>query len=130
MKVALSEKERELESLRVELGDRERKLSQAEQKSAPVGEVRQLEQALSAARRRVEELLAEANRRALQDDEVVATALRERARVERLTEVMGQTARERDEAVHRVSELEQRLGGALSECEKLRTELARTPNTD
>lgn len=130
LKVALSEKERELESLRVELGDRERKLSQAEQKSAPVGEVRQLEQALSAARRRVEELLAEANRRALQDDEVVATALRERARVERLTEVMGQTARERDEAVHRVSELEQRLGGALSECEKLRTELARTPNTD
>ena len=125
LKVSLSERERELETLRVELSDRERRLAQVESQSPQSAELKQREQELVAARRRIDELLAETSRRVQQDDEVVATALRERARVERLTEVVGQTTRERDEAFHRASELEQRLGQVLAESDRLRGELLR-----
>jgi len=116
LKVSLSERERELETLRVELTDRDRRLTAIDQQSPSSVELRQLQEELAAARRRIEDLSSESNRRTQQDDEVVATALRERARVERLTEVVGQTTRERDEAFHRASELEQRLGQVLAEA--------------
>ena len=125
LKVTLSERERELETLRVELTDRERRLSSMEQQTPSSNEVRQLQLELASARKRIDDLLSETNRRTQQDDEVVATALRERARVERLTEVVGQTTRERDEAFHRASELEQRLGQVLAESDRLRGELSR-----
>lgn len=125
LKVSLSERERELETLRVELTDRDRRLTAIDQQSPSSVELRQLQEELAAARRRIEDLSSESNRRTQQDDEVVATALRERARVERLTEVVGQTTRERDEAFHRASELEQRLGQVLAEGDRLRSELSR-----
>jgi chromosome segregation ATPase len=125
LKVSLSERERELETLRVELTDRDRRIAALDQHAPPSSELRQLQQELAAARKRIEDLQAETNRRTQQDDEVVATALRERARVERLTEVVGQTTRERDEAFHRASELEQRLGHVLAESDRLRGELSR-----
>ncbi len=125
LKVSLSERERELETLRVELTDRDRRLSSVEQQTPSSTEVRQLQHELTSARKRIDDLLSETGRRTQQDDEVVATALRERARVERLTEVVGQTTRERDEAFHRASELEQRLGQVLSESDRLRGELSR-----
>jgi len=125
LKVSLSERERELETLRVELTDRDRRIAALDQHSPPSTELRQLQQELAAARKRIEDLQAETSRRTQQDDEVVATALRERARVERLTEVVGQTTRERDEAFHRASELEQRLGHVLAESDRLRGELSR-----
>jgi chromosome segregation ATPase len=123
--VSLAERERELETLRVELSDRDRRIHSFEQQSPQSTEFRQLQQDLVTARKRVDDLLAESSRRTQQDDEVVATALRERARVERLTEVVGQTTRERDEAFHRASELEQRLGQVLAESDRLRGELSR-----
>ncbi len=125
LKVTLSERDRELETLRVELTDRERRLSSLEQQTPSSNEVRQLQLELASARKRIDDLQSETNRRTQQDDEVVATALRERARVERLTEVVGQTTRERDEAFHRASELEQRLGQVLAESDRLRGELSR-----
>lgn len=125
LKVSLAERERELETLRVELSDRDRRIHSFEQQSPQSTEFRQLQQDLVTARKRVDDLLAESSRRTQQDDEVVATALRERARVERLTEVVGQTTRERDEAFHRASELEQRLGQVLAESDRLRGELSR-----
>jgi SAM-dependent methyltransferase len=125
LKVSLSERERELETLRVELTDRDRRLTAIDQQSPSSVELRQLQEELAAARWRIEDLSSESNRRTQQDDEVVATALRERARVERLTEVVGQTTRERDEAFHRASELEQRLGQVLAEGDRLRSELSR-----
>ena len=110
---------------RVELSDRDRRIHSFEQQSPQSTEFRQLQQDLVTARKRVDDLLAESSRRTQQDDEVVATALRERARVERLTEVVGQTTRERDEAFHRATELEQRLGQVLAESDRLRGELSR-----
>ena len=63
--------------------------------------------------------------RGLAGDDAVATALRERARAVRMGEALDQMTRERDEAKSRSSDLEQRLGDAISEGERLHGELLR-----
>ena len=70
LKVSLSERERELETLRVELTDRDRRLSSMEQQTPSSSELRHLQLELTSARKRIDDLLAETNRRTQQDDEV------------------------------------------------------------
>jgi len=125
MRVRLSEREREVEALRMELSDRERKIAALERETPPSEEVARLEADLQSARRRITELLEETSRTDQHGDDVVATALRERARAVRMGETLDQAARERDEARSRAAELEQRLRAAAAESERLRSELLR-----
>lgn len=125
LRVRLSEREREVEVLRAELLDRDRKLTAMEQQAPPSEELVRQSSELQAARRRISELLDEAARRDQHGDDAVATALRERARAVRMGEALDQMTRERDEAKSRSSDLEQRLGDAISEGERLHGELLR-----
>lgn len=125
LRVRLSEREREVEVLRAELLDRDRKLTALEQQAPPSEELARQSSELQAARRRISELLDEAARRDQHGDDAVATALRERARAVRMGEALDQMTRERDEAKSRSSDLEGRLNDAISESERLHGELLR-----
>lgn len=125
LRVRLSEREREVEALRIELSERERKIAVLEQGVPPSEEIARLTGELTAARRRVAELQAEAARYEQHSDDVVSTALRERARSVRMTETLDQATRERNQAVDQTGELEHRLREALAESDRLRAELHR-----
>lgn len=125
LRVRLAERERETEALRAEIVDRDRRIGALENGSPPGEEINRLQGDLQAARRRIADLQTEAARHDQHSDEAVATALRERARSGRLTEQAAQTSRERDEAMSRAGELEQRLADVMAESSRLRSELSR-----
>lgn len=125
MRVRLSEREREVETLRAELYDRERKIAALEHQAPPSEEVSRLEADLQSTRRRISDLLDETVRSEHHGDDAVATALRERARAVRMNEALEQTTRERDEARSRAGDFEQRLSDAVADSERLRAELLR-----
>jgi hypothetical protein len=124
LRVRLSEREREAEALRAELLDRERRLAALEQQTPPADEVLRISGELATARRRITELLAESSRTDQAGDDAVQTALRERTRNNQLSATLNQTTREREEAQHKTSELEQRLAQVLSESSRLQHELS------
>ncbi len=125
LRVRLAERERETEALRAEIVDRDRRIGALENGTPPGEELARLHSDLQAARRRIADLQTEAARHDQHGDEAVATALRERARSGRLGEQAAQTSRERDEAMTRAGELEQRLSEVLAESTRLRSELSR-----
>ncbi len=130
LRARLAERERETEALRLEIADRDRRIGALESKTPPSEELTRLQGELQAARRRIADLQLESARHDQHGDEAVATALRERARSGRLGEQASQTTRERDEAMSRAGELEQRLTEAMAESVRLRTELARLGGVD
>lgn len=125
LRARLAERERETEALRAEIADRDRRIGALESQTPPSEELTRLQGELQAARRRLADLQLETARHDQHGDEAVATALRERARSGRLGEQASQTTRERDEAMSRAGELEQRLSEAMAESLRLRTELSR-----
>lgn len=125
LRVRLSERERETEALRTELTDRDRRISALEVGTPPSAEILRLSSELIDARQRINELVEESARREQQGEDVVATALRERARASRLSETGSHAARERDEAQGRADELQQRLRDLGLENDRLRGELSR-----
>ena len=125
LRARLAERERETEALRAEIADRDRRIGALESQTPPSEELTRLQGELQAARRRIADLQLESARHDQHGDEAVATALRERARSGRLGEQASQTTRERDEAMSRAGELEQRLAEVMAESVRLRTELSR-----
>lgn len=125
LRVRLSERERETEALRTELTDRDRRISALEVGTPPSAEIVRLSSELVDARQRINELVEESARREQQGEDVVSTALRERARASRLSETGAHAARERDEAQSRAEDLQQRLRDLGVENDRLRSELSR-----
>lgn len=125
LRVRLSERERETEALRTELTDRDRRISALEIGAPPSAEIARLSTELLDARQRINDLVEETARREQQGEDVVSTALRERARASRLSETGAHAARERDEAQGRAEELQQRLRDLGVENDRLRGELSR-----
>ncbi len=113
----------QLERLRAELADRERRAVLLEQERPPRAEVDRARGELEAARTRVSELQLELQRREAAVERASSVAAHERARSERLVAGERQALAERNDARARAAEAQARVAGLESDRERAQSGL-------